>query len=47
MQLKTLTSDIDTKQDLTVYLAGKNMATPGRINKSYIVSYDKFSATNL
>ena len=47
IQLKTLLSHIDTKQDLTVYLARKSITALEQIRKNYVVTYDKVRETNL
>ena len=45
--MKTLFSHIDTKQELTVYLAKKAIANFSEIGMSYIVTYDTMSVTNI
>ena len=45
--MKTFLSHIDTKQELTVYLAKKAIAKFSEIGMSYIVTYDTMSATNI
>ena len=44
---KTSLSHIDTKQELTVYLAKKAIAKFSEIGMSYIVTYDTMSVTNI
>ena len=45
--MKTFLSHIDTKQELTVYLAKKAIPKFSEIRMSYIVTYDTMSVTNI
>ena len=45
--MKIFLSHIDTKQELTVYLAQKAIAKFSEIGMSYIVTYDIMSVTNI
>ena len=45
--LKSLLSHIDTKQDLTVYLAKKSKSEYEAVNQQHVVTYDKISKSNI
>ena len=45
--MKQLLSRIDTKQDLTIYLANHTVTALEEINKPYVVTYDTISKTNI
>ena len=47
IQLKQLLSHIDTKQDLTVYLANHTIEALEEVGKRYVVTYDTLSKTNI
>ena len=44
---KSLLSHIDTKQDLTVYLARKSKSGFEAVSQQYIVTYDRISESNM